>query len=176
VNQGKVHPADEANFLRLADQRGEPANQERPLFFAKLERGQVVRRQNRIAGGIGADGVIDPREVRVRLFPGELRKIVGKDESDTDHEVHSFCGEQAQTRLSVRAVPWLDETNLCAELAFGALSAEICAVVEGLVPSSAEIEDDPHVDRIPGWGLLRPRRPHEQQGDVCDEQHRQYGQ
>ena len=66
---GDVHPADESDFLRLADERGERADEKRAFFLPELERGDVRRRRDRIAGGVGADRVVDAGEVRRSDIP-----------------------------------------------------------------------------------------------------------
>ena len=43
VDERDVHAAHEADFLRSADQRRERADEERALFLAELERGEVRR-------------------------------------------------------------------------------------------------------------------------------------
>ncbi len=49
LNERHVHAADEADLLRVADERRERADEERTFFFVELERRDVGRRQDGFA-------------------------------------------------------------------------------------------------------------------------------
>jgi len=165
VNERKVHPADESNLLAFADQRGEGSRQKRSFLFPELQRRQVGRRRDGIAGRIDAHGIVDSRERGVRVFPGELCEIVGEDEADSHHEVHAFRGEQSQPGLAIRPIAGFDEADVRAKILLCPLATEIRAVVERFVPAPAEVEDDADVDRAALGRNVRARRMHEQQRD-----------
>src|SRR5215207_2583644 len=166
LDEGRVHPADEADLLGLADERGESADQVGPLLFAELEGGEVGWWRDDVARGVGGDRVVDAGELRVRILLRQLRQVVGEDEPDADHEVHAFGGQQSQTGLAVRPFAGFDEADLDTEVLLGALGAEVGAVVEGLIAASAEIEDDADIHGIVGRRCGGAGRVDEEEGDV----------
>jgi hypothetical protein len=170
VDERNVHPADKADALRLADDRRERADEERAFFLAELERGEVGRRRDRVAGGVGRDRVVNAGERDVRILLREAGQVIGEDEPHTDDQIHPLGGEQPESRLAVRSLARLDEPHVRAELAHRALRAGIRAVVERLVASSADVEDHPDLEVTLGDRLRRAAGRDEEQGDVDDEQ------
>ena len=113
---------------------------------------------------VGGERVVDVGEVDVRVFLGELRDVVGEDESDADHEIHVLGREQPQACLAVGCFAWLDESDRRAEFLLGALRAAVGAVVERLVAESADVEHDADVDGVVDRGMAArtPGRTNEQ--------------
>ena len=171
VDEREVHAAHEAHLLRLADERRDGADEEGALLLAKLERGEIGGRLDDPPVLVGREGIVDAGEVRVRIFLGELREVVGEDEADADDDVHAFGGEQAQPRLAIGAFTRLDEADADAELLLGALGTEIGAVVERLVAATAQVEHDADVHRVARGRLGGTGWMNEQKDNVDAEQH-----
>ena len=72
---------------------------------------------------VDADGVVDARELRVRVLLRQLREVVGENEAHAHHEVHAFRGKQPETGLAIGAVTGLDEPDLRPEIALRPLAA-----------------------------------------------------
>ena len=69
VDERDVHSADESDFLRVADQRRQCADEERAFLFAELERRDVRRRRNDVAFLVGRERVVDAGERRCSDIP-----------------------------------------------------------------------------------------------------------
>ena len=171
MDERNVHPADEAELLRISDERRERAHEKRSLLLAELERREIRRGRDDVPRGVERECVVDAGEVRVGIFLGELGEIVGEDEADADDELHVLGGEQSQSGFAVGALARLDEVHVRADLVLGALAAAIRAVVERLVAAPADVEYDADVESATARDGRGRCRMDVQQRDVGEEKH-----
>ena len=156
LDERNVHAADEADLLRVADERRERADEERALFLPELERRDVGRRRNEVARP--CPSTARSRRRRSSSFGYSLASCVMssvKMKPTPMTRSMPSAASSAQPGLAIGAFAGLDEPDRRAELALGALRAAIGAVVERLVAAPADVEHDADVDGVGG----RRRRP-----------------
>ena len=170
VNERDVHPAHESDFSGVTHQRRQRAHQIRSLFFSEFQRGDIRRRRNHVSFRISGQGVVDSGERGIGIFLRQVGQIVGENEADPDHQIHSFCGEQSQACFAIRSLARLDEADVRAEHFGGAVGAGVGAIVERFVATPADVEHDPdvHRRRLPSAALGAGASAGEKEGDVCD--------
>jgi len=100
------------------------------LFLAELEGRQIRWRRDRLALRVAADGVVDARELRLRVLLRELRQVIGEDEADADDDVHPLGCKESKAGFAIGAFARLDEAHARAQLTLGPFGAEVGAIVE----------------------------------------------
>ena len=170
VNERDVHATHEAHLLGVPYERGQRAHEKRALLLAEFERDEVWGHRQRITHAVSGHGVIDIGEADVRILLRQHRDVVGKDETDGHHEVHSLGGQQSQAGFAVRAFTRLDVAHPCPQRLRRAEAAQVGAIVERLVAATAHVKDDPDVQTLGGVGDRCPRGVDGEEGGVGEEE------
>src|SRR5690606_24382038 len=118
--------------------------EERPFLFPKAQRREVGW-QDRVSVLVQLNGQVHTCEQRVGILAGQEHEVIGEDEADTNHQIHSLGGQQAKAGFAIGTITRLDEPNPRTQLTSRALRAHVGAVVERLVAASANVEDDANV-------------------------------
>lgn len=151
LDQGDVHPADEADLAVLGLQRGSDTGKVGALLLGEDDRGDV-----RLLG----DGVHEA-ESGLRVLGRGLvdRVLVG--EADTDDGIEAALGEGRETLLAVgRGLTGLggELLGLDTEVRLGLVQATRGGVVEGVVAATADVVGHADLDfAVAGAGALGGR-------------------
>ncbi len=79
-------------------------------------------------------------------------------------------GEKAQTSLAIRALSWLDESDVRVKDLDRAVRARVCAVIERFVAAAAYIENDPDIGGSRSFGRCQSAAAGEEERKMYSEE------
>ena len=93
--------------------------------------------------------VVDAGKVTIRIVVRNLEHVVGKNETDPQHQIKPARRQKPQTRFPIGTIAWLDKLSQNAQLAHSLIDATKRRIVERLVAPPADVEHQPDAQRSP---------------------------